>query len=192
MSDELYDSLSKANDRSLSWGMLDKRKVDLTRMGYPKDLDERVGQFGGRVSYHIYRLLDPNRSPVEKNFGKAVTYAGKDFLDQLEEQDYQKYRNIRNLMGAESASTCLWWTLAPYIYDELVQKLGESDAVVQVLEWGNAEELDLEEICLLGLEDYNSIAPNGRTFTLSEKPEHYSHIFARQEAKRLVKEAFKL
>lgn len=161
-------------------GVLRKIRFDLVNLGYTQDLDDKVKGIGGRISHHLRRLLEPERTKVENDFGAKFADLASDILP--------KFRKSKKVIESEGFDTCMWWTLAPYIYDDLKSRVGDSEAVKKLLDWAKTgEEFSTEEIKLKGLERYNS--ERGKLwFVLSEDPDHYSHKLAKREADRLVEE----
>ena len=69
----------------------------------------------GRVMHHAVRLLDNNRTEVEHQFGRAL-------FEFYKEDDIQsRYPATHIVMQKEGLSTMLFYTIAPYLYNELLK-----------------------------------------------------------------------
>jgi hypothetical protein len=173
-----------------NYGFLVKRSFRLTEYVYSPELNGQVEAVGGRVAHHLRRLLDPERSDPENQFALAFIAFGAPILARLQENPSKRseYRKIREVIGIEGYDTCLWWTLAPYIFEQLSKIDEKPKAIQKILDWAKTGEVNAQGVHLKGLDIYNIYG--GVTFILNKDPNHYSHQLAREEATRLVSEVF--
>lgn len=184
--------LIKAQKDGRPWGFL-KKGQDATRnlSTLNQNAINTVGLLGGRAVYHTDRLLEQGRSDQEKNFALALVGNTKELMEKEKVEDRLA---ICRVVSGEGVDCCLWWTLSPYIFAELKPKVGERKAVELLLEWSQtgkplSEIRDSIQVNLRGLQMYNQ-AGHHCTFTLSRDAKGASHLFANQEAQRLVREVF--
>lgn len=187
------DELGKAQEDGFIWGFL-KKGPEATRnvASFGPDAIKSVEQLAGRAVYHINRLLEPGRSSQEREFGQSLIEFSGELMKQM---DRESQRATIHVVSGEGCDCCLWWTLSPYIFEELKQKVDEREAVRLLFEWSQSGKPQYEtegtDVNLLGLNIYN-YAGNGSTFTLGKDPNGQSHKFAKQEARRLISEVFLL
>ena len=181
--------LRKARRDGMSWGFLDKGTRATQNIEKISGAVDSLNELGRRAVYHVDRLLQADRSDEERNFAMALIANVGDLV----RNDKEIERTSRVVSG-ESSDTCLWWTLSPYIFDQLkTDNIIESDAIKSLLQWSltgktfNDKTGTDKEVNLQGLDLYNLESIGGCTFTLSTKPGGPSHIFARNEAQRLIK-----
>ena len=103
-------------------------------------------------------------------------------------------RLVQETISGEGTDCCLWWTLSPYIFDELKSKTGEKEAVKSLLEWAMSgrpyNKIEDKQVNLSGLDIYNFAGRGFYTFILSRDSSDMSHKFARKEAQRLMYDVF--
>ena len=143
-----------------------------------------------REKWHLARLLRLEASKTEWSFALA-------YLSNIEELE-------KRLFGAPAGYTVLseglnatmWWTLSPYIFKHL-KKRGWSDrrALDKLLDWaeealqiiktgGWRDEYDRLTLTGIDKEQFNS---HKRAYILDlTDPDHITHRYADQEAKRIV------
>lgn len=186
----------KAQNDCGPFGFLGKTSIDYREdLGLNDNERKAVETVSGRAKYHLHRLLEKGRSTEERQFALAYALHAQPMLNDLRGNDLNKFKIINGTINSEGNDTCLWWTLSPYLFDLLHQRLGDKQAIAILLGWAenghsiqgiNLEKDDLETVHLRGLEIYNSQKPKP-TFVLSPNPQGYSHAFAHNEADRLVK-----
>jgi hypothetical protein len=190
--EEFGIELRKARDDGKSpflWKKLTSGKIDRRA--------EIMEPWGGRVTYHLDRLINPRRSRVEQDFAQAVLEFGGPAITDIEESDYERYRKIKGTLEGEGDDTCMWWTLSPYLFAELKGRLGGKGAMETLLDWaqdgqavGMGQNNDIDHLHLKGLDIYNYYYRGEKVFVLGENPRGYSHAFAKKEAQRLAKDVF--
>jgi len=185
--------LRAAQKDGFPWGILKKGESATTHISaLGQNAMNSVRKLGGRAIYHADRLLEQGRSEIERNFALALANHAKEVMKSIGEKD--EY-SVRATISGEGSDCCLWWTLSPYIFDELRRlEIDEETAVKYLLIWAKTgrpfHEVKDKEVNLLGLNIYNFAARGSCTFTLSRDPSGMSHQFARKEAKRLVRDVF--
>ncbi len=191
--EEFLNKLDLAQRDGREWGFLSKGEAATRNIStlLGEDAIKKIGILGRRAVYHVNRLLEPERTQQENDFAKALTANAPELMRKVEKQAIREHK-IRNCISGESSDSCMWWTLSPYIYAELQPTLGDKEAVSKLLKWAESWKpfsFDGPNINLDGLSNYQEAGTHS-TFTLSLNPEGYSHQFAKEEAKRLVKEVF--
>lgn len=140
-------------------------------------------QLGGRTKHHVLRLLQPERTAVEHQFGETLCESGQQAL-----LHYQPpvQSHIRAILNGTTPETTLVWTMGPYILEELTTTLPRDGSLTAFFDWVK-EGSGTETIALPGLAEYNFAIP-GQAFTLGLDPRGPSHILAEEEAKRIARE----
>ena len=147
---------------------------------------------GGREPGHLLRLLQ--REGAEYDFAVAfIRYAPELFRN---DKELREHTNA--ILNGEYTDTMMWWTLAPYLYRNMVNKgVEERDAIQKILNWagespigrGDSREFEIrDKHNLSGLEVFNKEGVS--RYALTQDPEHISHKFTEQEAERIVREVF--
>jgi len=175
-----------------AWGFLAKSKDATTNILKLGDgAFNSIKTLGSRAVFHSNRLLEPGRSEVERNFAVALAKNAEAIMTLIGEEDKEA---IRATISGEGSDCCLWLTLSPYVFDELKLQVEEEKALNEVIEWAKTgivkSEIEDKEVNLSGLNTYNYARFNQCTFTLGRDPNGNSHLFARQEAQRLIREVF--
>lgn len=149
-----------------------------------------AGTLGGRAKYHINRLLEAGRSVQESEFGKALVRQAP--VAMLAMGDRNAKEQVTHTLSGEGFDPLLWWTLSPYVFAELQPKIGETDAIRLLLEWSKGgktmSDSPKRSVNLAGLDRYNQAKPNRSGFVLNSDSTHFSHQFARQEARRVIRQ----
>ena len=185
--------LDKAQEDGYAWGFLqkgDRFTKNVEALG--KDVENAAGILGGRSIYHLNRLLSPERSVAERDFGESLARFCLSDLSTVRKIGDQQ---VRKIISSEGADACLWWTLAPYLFSTFRQskKVSDKEAAVKILIWSKTgkpfhEVIDEHDVNLQGLERYNHASGGKNTFTLGKDPNGNSHRFAKSEANRLARE----
>ncbi|MCK5023223.1 MAG: hypothetical protein KAS04_03555 [Candidatus Aenigmarchaeota archaeon] len=101
-----------------------------------------------RISSHLYRLYDPrgyhmdwihsgSKCPDLKNhFCKEFTKGYVAHAFTIENPCHEDYMKIRYVIGTEGNGTFAFWTIAPYVYQGLIERgMGSNDAMKNVFDW---------------------------------------------------------
>ncbi|MFA5945980.1 MAG: hypothetical protein WC802_03675 [Patescibacteria group bacterium] len=193
---------------------IESRKLE----GLDDETKKKLENFTGTERFlgHIFRLLSPERSETEHEFGRVLLdhyydllgeqtamvddeeTARKQFEAQTRITDYDDYleaiSSLRYVPEGDNASTVMWWTFAPYLSKELHhQGLEDRPALERIMAWtAPAVRLASEKpgkVHLPGLEYLSS--ENGgdaQTYILSKNKNGASHRFTEQKAKELIAE----
>ncbi|MFA6446425.1 MAG: hypothetical protein WCW14_04235 [Candidatus Paceibacterota bacterium] len=157
-------------------------------MGLPGDLAQNLKNLPkGRQEYHMLRLLEKERSDVEKLFAADFINRYEEVRSILRERlTDDVFHDISFLVNGECPSTTMWWTVAPYLYNELLKYgLSSTESLVHVFEWAKgANAFEKDEITLPGLEELNSERIKN-AFALSRNSRDMSHKYAKQLAKKV-------
>ena len=97
-------------NRSMDAGDADVARIDSEPAAFRRLLDP-FSEFG-KSRFQILRLLGMDRTDVERQFGKAML----DFY----ERHVTRKSAASNVMDTEGPTTLMFWTIAPYLYDELL------------------------------------------------------------------------
>jgi hypothetical protein len=172
-------------------------------------LKEYYRTYGGRIKYHLFRLLSDERkeSGVERDFGLAYLNHSQEYLDELAKSEEARLETagdnesfnrenerLLDVLGAESSDATMFWTFAPYLHKFLKEKgLSDPQAVKKILQWGrtgqqpNYRDSSVERtIHLKGLEFLNDEVR--QQYYLTKNPMGASHLFTAQEAEKIVNE----
>lgn len=164
----------------------------------------------GKTPRHLFRLLFPREymleiSPYKKElmdkaknsvcgtFAKEyLSYIAKLNIENREEID--QVRKVQEIIGAEGSDTLLFWTLAPYIHDEL-KLLGNSadQSIEKIMQWAKDAGAKAFKRGNQGFGDFDYV--DFRKFGLSGFPQDYvlgldermpSHLLSRLLAKKVA------
>ena len=150
-----------------------------------------------KARFHMVRMLERVNSPVERLFALALLEHATGIVDELENSKNQataeRYDDAEYVITmSEQPNMVMFWTMAPYLYEELTArgvspKMALRAVILWAGDWNTEDPADFRrKITLKGLERYK----DKPTFTLGTDPNGASHLFARQEAKRIVDEYF--
>lgn len=87
---------------------------------------------GERIIAHIGRLTHKDRTVTEKSFG----------MDFMQSSPYvlpRDHKAAQDLIGGDSESTRIWWTLSPYLHHQFVRRgISPRDSIRMLIDWANA------------------------------------------------------
>lgn len=155
----------------------------------PEDMMRELARGGRRDRLHLIRLL--RRSVTERNFALAYLRHSRDIFA----EDDESAEAIKDVICSEGADTMMFWTFAPYLFKVLMERgMDEKNAISRILSWsrdGSSTETaavthgyaaaSWTSLHLKGLEGFFS-----RVWVLDSNPNHISHQFTEQEARRIA------
>lgn len=175
-------------------------------LGKPRDYDRAIEELSvspevkgqlkqlvvGRDRYHLLRLFSSGRSEAEQRF--AVDYLENiDKVRDLLRADPERRAKISGVIGSEGDDTCVWWTLGPYLHQELKRRgFSGEEALTRVVEWAedgssvatSERSGQWNSVHLKGAEDFNQHRPS--IYKLGDNPSGSSHRFTESRAKEIV------
>ena len=168
-------------------------KLDESLLTPREKLKFRNLRFGGREGSHLLRSLQ--RPGVEKDF--ALAYMDNLPNDLFDEEEKDIKFHVNRVINGQACDTTMFWTSAPYLYKELCEQgIEPKEAMKLLLLWAD-KGVALREpdkdwgICNLpGLEFINEEPEGEGGYALNPDPNHITHKFTAQEAKRVVEEVF--
>ncbi len=165
-----YDSfgLAKTTQELTLTPSLLQRFLDITPE-FISTAESNQRRFSPRISSHIRRLTDPNRTLPENYFGLLCAYygVGKD-----------GYSKLPKVAGGEGIDTTFFWSLAPYIAQELrYYEVPPSQIVESIFKWG--KKANNNDSHLTGTSDFYDLnAFHSSGLILTKNHDGHSHKFA--------------
>ncbi len=177
------------------WSDAEKKAI-LSTIGDEEVVSVGLEHVRGRELYHVLRLLQGGK--IERAFAIAYLKCSPEaVLPDYSVIATSDRRDVRLVVGGEGADTTAFWTFAPYIYDEFRQQgIDEVTGMRLLYKWVadgrsvSRAEHDYDShhyVHLKGLEWLNRFGCNDNIYSLDQQdPEHISHQFTREEARRIA------
>lgn len=137
------------------------------------------GLLNRRIVGHVGRLLLPERTSVENDFGMAMVQYAPDYLKMFPKPV---------VLGGETRATCWYWTLMPYVYDKLTEfGLSPRRTTYLCIYWSSLSNRPSLNDCPMGVGNTYIF---GGSVILEKNGNDKSHQFAELIADRLVGTGF--
>ena len=166
---------------------------DMGRVIQELDLPEKTAaelknRCSGKIQYHLIRLA--KQSEAEKNF--CIAYLEN--KENIFKEDEQTNKEVIEVINSEGYDTMMFWTFAPYLYKCLKERgIADEEAIKRVLQWSkdgvsvlNFDSKPGQDFATLHLKGLEKFLRD--KWVLSKDPNHISHKFTEQEARRIVEE----
>ena len=139
-----------------------------------------------------YMMRSLRRQGPEFDFALAAA----EYLSPLLVVDSENFRHIQKqaqqaigVIGMRGPDSTMWWTFAPYLYQNMLAKgLAKEAALQRLVEWAKTSPKPNERIGLAGLEMFDD--EGIRDYGLPKDVNNNLHKFTAQEAGRIVRDVF--